>query len=73
MSTSKDAKIAELEQAVAKLTAERILPPEPEEESVQAYTCDDCAWPDGQLKENISCECGMNDDVNTPIGEYDWE
>ena len=38
MSTSKDAKIAELEQAVAKLTAERILPPEPEEESVQAYT-----------------------------------
>ena len=89
MSTSKDKKIAELEQVIANLTAERIIPPEPEpkvfstrhvemqEDFVvnheQEITCDDCAWPDGQLKDGVSCECGRSDDINTPIGEYDWE
>jgi len=73
MSKSKDAKIAELEQAVANLTAERIIPPEPvEEEHVQEFTCDDCAWPDGQLRSDVSCECGRNDDENTPSGFYHW-
>ena len=73
MSTSKDKKIAELEQVIANLTAERIIPPEPEPEYEQEFTCDDCAWPDGQLKDGVSCECGRSDDINTPIGEYDWE
>ena len=72
MSTSKDAKIAELEQAVANLTAERIIPPEPEPEYEQEFTCDDCAWPDGQLRNDVSCECGRNDDENTPSGFYHW-
>jgi len=74
MSKIKDAKIAELEQVIANLTAERILPPEPEPEYEyeQEYTCDDCAWPDGQLRSDVSCECGMNDDENTPKGFYHW-
>ncbi len=25
------------------------------------FTCDDCAWPDGTLKEGIGCCCGRND------------
>lgn len=73
MSKAKDEEIARLKQAIAGLTAERILlQPEPEEEYVQEYTCDDCAWPDGQLREDVSCECGMNDDENTPKGFYHW-
>ena len=72
MSKVKDEEIARLKEVIAGLTAERILPPEPEEEYVQEYTCDDCAWPDGQLRNNVSCECGMNDDENTPKGFYDW-
>jgi len=86
MSKSKDAKIAELEQAVANLTAERIIPPEPEvftthhhdmqEDFVvdhdQCYVCDDCAYENGALRPNRSCECGRSDDDNTPIGFYDW-
>ena len=72
MSKVKDEEIARLKQVIAGLTAERILQPEPEEEYVQEYTCDDCAWPDGQQREDVSCECGMNDDENTPRGFYDW-
>ena len=72
MSKIKDAEIARLKLDIARLTAQRILPPEPEDEYVQEYTCDDCAWPDGQLKDSTSCECGMNDDENTPKGFYHW-
>ena len=90
MSTNKDAKIAELEQAVANLTAERILNKEPEvfktwhfemksEFEVshsQPYTCDDCAFDNGELAGGFDvgkgyCECGRNNDDNTPFGEYD--
>ncbi len=63
MSKSKDAKIAELEQAVADLTAERIIPPEHEVFTTyhvendqhyevshsQAVVCDDCAFDNGEL------------------------
>ncbi len=74
MSKVKDEEIARLKQVIAGLTAERILlqPETEEEEYVQEYTCDDCAWPDGQLRNNTSCECGMNDDENTPKGFYHW-
>ena len=37
----------------------------------QEYTCEDCAYDDGHLRPNVSCECGRNDDENTPLGEYD--
>ena len=60
---SKDEKIAELEQAVADLTAERILHKEPEVFTTyhvendqhyevshsQAVVCDDCAFDNGEL------------------------
>jgi len=63
MSTSKDAKIAELEQVIANLTAERIVPPELEVFTTyhvenkqhyevshsQAVVCDDCAFDNGEL------------------------
>ena len=63
MSKIKDAKIAELEQAVADLTAERILNKEPEVFTTyhvendqhyevshsQAVVCDDCAFDNGEL------------------------
>ena len=88
MSKVKDEKIAELEQAVAKLTAERILPPEEpkvrtawhcemkkelEVDHDQGYVCDDCAYDDGHLRPNIGCECGRGNDEITPFGVYDWE
>ena len=37
----------------------------------QEYTCEDCAYDDGHLRPNVSCECGRNNDENTPLGEYD--
>jgi len=72
MSKIKDAEIARLKLDIARLTAQRILPPEPEDEYEQEFTCDDCAWPDGQLKNGVGCECGRNDDENTPRGFYHW-
>ena len=87
MSKDKDEKIAELEQAVADLTAERILHKEPEVfktyhvemksefevDHGQAIVCDDCAYDDGHLRPSIGCACGRSNDQRTPIGEYDWE
>ena len=90
MSKVKDEKIAELEQAVAKLTADRILDKEPEvfktwhfemksEFEVshsQPYTCDDCAFDNGELAGGFGkgyCACGRSNSNNTTIGEYDWE
>ena len=63
MSKSKDEKIAELEQAVSKLTADRILDKEPEMFKTyhvendqhyevshsQAVVCADCAFDNGEL------------------------
>ena len=87
MSKDKDEKIAELEQAVADLTAERILHKEPEVfttyhhemqkefevDHTQCYVCDDCAYDDGHLRPGIGYACGRSNDNNTPIGEYDWK
>jgi hypothetical protein len=38
----------------------------------QVVTCSDCAYDDGHLRPNVSCECGRSDTINSPIGEYDW-
>ena len=39
----------------------------------QVITCEDCAYDDGHLKPNVSCECGRSNDDNTPIGDYDFD
>lgn len=86
MSKVKDEEISRLKEVIAGLTAERILPPEPEVfttyhhemqeefevDHAQCYVCDDCAYDNGYLRPNIGCDCGRSNDDNTPIGEYDF-